>query len=319
MEKEKVRDLLPLATQKLFDDISYSRVLGATRHTDMIGQMISSVIESNADHPQKAFDAVIAVSEYFKGTRGTQSRAIYNGINLMVPRPAPEVEAQAFLIDVQNRIKSYKTQAADEIQKIVAYSKALFESMQAVMVFDFSRTVAAVLAALPPSVTVFIPESRALDGGKPFVPYARKAGVKTHFIPDTAIMHCLRDCQAALTGAESFYPDGTLFNTIGTDLVAVACSYLNVPLYALTPLLKVDVRPVYGYIRSSPMPFDFVDRLAGHWSPEEREGVDYNGVKLLSVPPHLVHAYITEQGIIPTSGLFPIAMRYNERLEGQNV
>lgn len=319
MEKEKVRSLLPAATQSLFDDISFSRVLGATRHTDMIGQMINSVIESNQDDPQKAFDAVIAVSEYFKSTRGTQSRAIYNGINLMVPRPAPEVEAQAFLNDVQTRIKSYKSQAAEELNKIVAYSKAIFESMRAVMVFDFSSTVAAVLAALPSSVRVYIPESRALDGGKPFVPYAQKAGVKTHFIPDTAIMHYLRECQAALTGAESFYPDGTLFNTIGTDLVAVACNYLNVPLYALTPLLKVDVRPVYGYIRSSPMPYDFVERLAGHWSPEERENVDYKGVKLLSVSPQLVHAYITEEGIIPTAGLFPIAMKYNERLEGKYV
>jgi len=319
MEKEKVRSLLPPETQKLFDDISFSRVLGASRHTDMISQMITSVIEENHDDPSKAIADITAVSEYFKSTRGQQSRAIYNGINLMVPRHAPDQDSRGYLSLVQEKIRLYKANAAEDVRKIVAYSVAILEPMQAVMAFDFSSTVAATIAALPARMTVYIPESRALDGGKPFVPYAQKAGVSIHFIPDTALMYYLKNCQAAITGAESFYPDGTLFNTIGTDLLAVACDYLSVPLYVITPLLKVDVRPVYGYIRSSPMPYDFVDRLASHWKPEEREAVDYKGVKLLSVPAGLIHAYITEEGIIPSSSLFQVVMQFNQRLEGQSV
>lgn len=294
-------------------------MLGANAHIKMIGQMIVAV----ANDPTNTIDMIKTkidqVANYFKSTRGQQSRAIYNAIELMMPLPSTWGNPDLTQVKscILAKIDNYAQKAESDMETIVNYADQLTLSMDSILVFDYSSTVNAFLEKNSQPKTVYIPESRALDGGHPFVSACIKAGHTTHFIPDTAMLHVLPKCQAAFIGAETFYPDGSVFNTIGSDILAVLCNYSQVPLYVLTPMLKIDTRPVFGYIRTSPMPYDFSNRLASHWTEEERNRVDFSGIKLLLVPPILIKAFITERGIIPTNAMFGEAFAFEKELQGE--
>lgn len=318
MERDKIKALLPLREQQLFEDIVTSRVLGANCHIRLIGEMIAGI----ADAPENGREEILAktrqIADFFMQTRGRQSRAIYNavcyyikGLDALSDKGEQEVRES-----LTARIRSYKEKSEKDMKTLISYAKNLTENMDTIMIFDYSSTVNDFVAALDRKMTVYIPESRALDGGRPFVKSAVRAGHDVHFIPDTTMLSALKSCQAAFMGAETVYPDGTVFNTVGSDILAVLCEKLRIPLYVLTPLIKTDVRPVTGYIRLSPMPFDYGPRLASHWEEKEREGVDFRGFKLLEVGPEYIRALITEEGILPPYALFHVAMEYAKSLEG---
>lgn len=121
--------------------------------------------------------------------------------------------------------------------------------MTTIFVYDYSSTVEKFLRGLAEherKIRIYIAESRIIDGGLPFVKVCQKAGHHIKFIPDASMMYYIKDCDAAFMGAETFYPDGTGFNTTGSDIVGLLCSYYKIPLYFLTPMIKLDIRPVTG-------------------------------------------------------------------------
>ena len=317
IDKEYARSRLSGEAVELFDDITFSRVLGASKHTEMIGRMLLSIVDGAGDDPVDTVERLRTVSGYFKETRGQNSRAIYNAINIMTEGLGQMDGLSAGQIQekIHNQVEGYQTGAQENTRLAVQYAAALCEPMDSIMIFDYSSTVDAFVRALGHPMTVYIPESRALNGGKPFVKGALEAGHKVRFIPDTTMMEALRSCQAAFMGAETLYPDGSVFNTIGSDILAVVCRELGVPLYAISPLIKVDTRPVQGYVRLAPMPYDYGQRLAADWAPEIREAVDFTGIKLVKIPPRLISGIISEAGIIPAGSFYDTAVRYGETLE----
>lgn len=317
---EKIRDLLPESHYEYFDDIRYSRVLGANRHIEMIGQMIIA-IANNEKTTNKLIYKSLKLAKYFKDVRGSQSRAVYNAINIMMfeleQMKSEEVnEVRDYLI---NRIHSYSKNAKRDIAQIIEYTNNLCEQYDSIMIFDYSSTLNELLLNLNRKMNVYIAESRALDGGKPFIEASLKAGHHTHFFPDSTMFEVLKKCQVVFIGAESLYPNGTVFNTIGSDILAILCEKLNIPFYALTPMIKVDTRNIQGQTKLSPMPYDYGKVIAANWEEDVRNAVDFDGVKLVSVEPEYLTGIITEKGIIPPNAMFNIALEYGGKLEGEKI
>lgn len=319
MNKEEMRQLLNDQAVRLFDDIVNSRVLGANNHIRMIGEIMILTAREASETGEGILDKVKKTADFFMETRGQQSRAIYNAIRYYI-RELPELsgcEETVIRERIVKRIRSYESEAEKDMETLVSCGVHIAENMDTIMIFDYSSTVDRFVAGLERRRTIYIPESRALDGGRPFVKTALEAGHEVRFIPDTTMLVALKTCQAAFMGAETIYPDGTVFNTVGSDILAILCRQIGIPLYVLTPMIKVDTRPVYGYIRLSPMPFDYGPRLAGTWDAEVRDRVDFKGIKLLEIAPELIRALITEKGIIPPSAFFHEAMEYARSLEGK--
>lgn len=319
MNKEEVRQLLNGQAAKLFDDIVNSRVLGANNHIRMIGEILVLTAEDRSETGRDVLKKARDIAGFFLKTRGQQSRAVYNAVQYYLKgleelESAGEQEVCDFMIQ---RVRSYAAEAARDMDTLASYGVHITEHMASIMIFDYSSTVDGFVAKLGRRRTIYIPESRALEGGRPFVKTAVEAGHEVHFIPDTAMLEALKKCEAAFMGAETVYPDGTVFNTVGSDILAILCRFAGIPLYVLTPMVKVDTRPVYGYNRLSPMPFDYGPRLAGDWEKELREQVDFKGIKLLEVAPEYIRSFITERGIIPPSAFFHEAMDYAGFLEGR--
>ncbi|GHH98624.1 initiation factor 2 [Neobacillus kokaensis] len=319
MNVEEVRNLLPESSCQYFDDIRYSRVLGANRHIEMIGDMIAS-IAIHEDSTAQIIDKTLELAKYFKAVRGSQSRAVYNAINYMINgldqmRLQEYNQVKSFLIE---RLNSYFHKAEEDIAKIIEYANNVCEQYDSIMVFDYSSTLNKFILNANKKMNVYIAESRALDGGRPFVEGSLKAEHNTYFFPDSTMFEVLKKCQAAFIGAETFYPNGTVFNTIGSDILAVLCEHLNKPLYALTPMIKVDTRNIQGHTRLSPMPYDFSQKIALHWEEEIKKKVNFDGIKLLEIEPKYLRAIITEKGVIPPYAMFTIALEYAKNLEGDS-
>ena len=316
---EKIRELLPKEAARQFDDIIQGRVLGAGTHIRMIGNMMLAI--AGLDIPSgEMISRCTALGEYFKETRGKSSYAIISAVNLMTGgfadcEPGPE-SAQL----IRDSVEAFFADSAKATGKIVEYFTRLVDNrhMKTLMVFDYSSTVEKCLCALEQPVTVYVPESRVIDGGRPFVGPFVRAGHKVRFIADAAMLTVLRDVDGVFIGAETFYPDGTAFNTAGSDLLAEVCGLYHVPYYVLTPLLKVDMRAAAGTLKQV-ISADLAGRLGAGWEQDLREAVDFHSIELVAVGPKLVTAFVTEEGIIPATAMFHTAAAYDRRVnEGRS-
>ncbi|GAB2571214.1 S-methyl-5-thioribose-1-phosphate isomerase [Gracilibacillus alcaliphilus] len=305
-----------------FDDIVYQRVLGASKHINMIGDMIESIALSGKKNHTAAhtvIEKIQIISQYFIETRGAASQAISNAINIMIKnlddvRNLDIEEASKLIIQKKN---DYLVQSQQAIEKVVEYGCEVASTMKTIMVFDYSSTVNKLLQNLKnEKYTIIIPESRIIGGGYPFIQACQEAGHTIKFIPDAAIMYYLKECDGAFFGAETFYPDGTTFNTTGSDIVGLVCKEFNIPLYVLTPMIKIDIRAMYGYQKKLKIN-DLTEELASDWDPEVKSIIDFHCPELIGVEAKYITAVITEEGIIPANQLFDSSKKFHDRLKGE--
>lgn len=309
MEQLKsVRDRLPAECRQSFDDIIEGRVLGASRHIRMIGDMMLAVARSASEHK---FADCIALAEYFKERRGKSSYAFISAMNLLTrgfaAQDGPDTSEEICRV-----VEGYFADAQANTKKVVEYACRLAEPMQTILVFDYSSTVEKFVTALDRPRTVIIPESRAIDGGKPFVESFVKAGHRVQFIPDAAMLTVLDEVDGVFIGAETYYPDGTAFNTVGSDILAELCRTHHVPYYVLTPLIKIDMRAARGIFKPI-IGADLSGRLAADWPEELRSAVDFYSIELVGIPPQLITAFVTEEGILPPAAMYAVAKDFNDK------
>jgi len=153
---------------------------------------------------------------------------------------------------------------------------------------------------------VFIAESRAWDGGKPYIQQVLRGNHKVHFLPDAAIYHYLQDCDGVFIGSETHYADGKVFNTVGTEMVAALCNLMDVPFYVLTTLIKTDFRSVYGHVKK-PLMLNLRTKIAPDFSRDILDQLDFSCPEIVEIPGKHVTAFITEKGIIPPTAMFSLS------------
>lgn len=323
MEVTKIRNILPETVQNLFDDIVKQRVLGASKHINMIGNMIKAIASQYAMQNLKTQNMIKDIHllvEYFEKTRGESSKAVANAINLMVKDldSLEDINVKKAAKKINDFIDGYDTKAKKDIMSVVEYSVNLAKYMKNIMVFDYSSTVNMFLSKLGnenQDMTIYIPESRIINGGYAFVITSLNAGFKIRFIPDAAIMFSLKDCDAAFFGAETFYPDGTVLNTTGSDIVGLVCKEYNIPLYVLTPMIKIDNRPINGF-KYDYVINDLKDKMADiGFKDDEKEKVEFSCPEIVPVEAKYIKAFVTELGVIPANQMYTISLDYYKTIK----
>jgi ribose 1,5-bisphosphate isomerase len=321
---KSVRNLLPIVVQSLFDDIVDQRVLGASNHISMIGQMIESIAldgKKNSREVNEIINHIHIVTDYFIRTRGAASQAISNALLLMTNQIEKVIDypLQDAVDEIINNKNSYLAYSNRATEKVIDYASNVVASMTNIFVYDYSSTVDKLLkkiGGMDHQYTIYIPESRVIDGGLPYVKSCQEAQHHIKFFPDAALMYYLKECDVALMGAETFFPNGTGFNTTGSDLVGLACDYYRVPLYFLTPLIKVDVRPINGHKKELVI-VNLKNKLTKDWNnPGLAETIDFNAPELLGVIPEHISGFITEKGVIPAAQMFQVSVDYYKELGG---
>lgn len=300
MEVNEVKQYIPSTSVIAFEDIVYGRTLGASNHIKMISRMFIDIANKNDE--KDAQTKIRIVSEFFKETRGKSSYAIITALNL-IEEDIKNSDEKEYKEKVSAGIERYFKDANSDVEKVIEYSKRLLRYTYCVMIFDYSSTVETVIMNAPNKMKVYIPESRSINGGYPFVEKIVQANHEVCFIPDAAMMTVLKEVEMVLIGAETFYADGTAFNTAGSDILAELCFIYHIPYYVITPLLKADIRSVYGQYKEV-IAKDLGNVLAKDWSKELIDKVSFYTIELVGIEPRLITGFITEKGILKPSDIF---------------
>lgn len=309
MNTELVRNRVPQSCLQDFDDIVTGRSLGASNHIKMIADMYKAAAKQ---YPaQEAKQAIEEIGTYFKETRGNSSYAIITALNRM-EHLIDQSSHSDYGTAVEKAVDQYFINANDDTQRVLKYTDRLLKDIQVVMLFDYSSTVEKAVVKCSHLLKVYIPESRVINGGYPFVKNIVEAGHNVHFIPDASMLSVLKEVEMVFIGAETFYPDGTAFNTIGSDILAELCFIHHVPYYVLTPLLKNDMRALYG-IYKPVLKKDLKESIDKDWPQELKDKVDFTSIELVGVDPRYITGYVTEKGIIRPSDLMQFV--YEEGLD----
>jgi len=290
--------------REAFESIDNGKILGATTHIKMIIDMIEDLSMNNDYSAKEKMEYIRELSRFFKDTRGNSSYAIVNALEYIeksISEIEENIEIEAY---VKSVIANYLKQSEDDMKIISELTGRVLEHAETIMLYDYSGTVEKAVCKINHPLKVIIPESRAIDGGKPFVKPVLKAGHKINFIPDVSILSVLKEVDAVLIGAETYYPDGTAFNTVGSDILAELCDTRHIPFYVLTPTLKCDKRSIHGIFK--PVIYaELREKMTYNWDFNSSD-VDFNSVELVSVDAKYITAYINEYGIISPNNIFNI-------------
>lgn len=315
MNVENIRNFIPKDTVRLFDDIVSGKVLGASNHIKMIGEMLKSISNNEKDN-QICFNNIEKLAKYFKDTRGKSSYAIVSALNLMTK--SLKYGKDNIQNNIKEDIQNYFHQSEAASKKVVEYSVRLAKDMKTIMIFDYSSTVEKFISNLSNKIKIYIPESRVIDGGKPFVSAAVNCGHYVHFIADAAMLSVLHNIDAVFIGAETFYPSGSTFNTIGSDMLAEICKLHYVPYYVLTPLIKVDMRVINGIFKE-PITTNLKNRLCNNLDENIKEKIDFSSLELVEIKSEYITAFVTEEGIFSPQSMYAISKEFDEKVNGGRI
>jgi len=123
-----------------------------------------------------------------------------------------------------------------------------------------------------------------------------EAGLDTTMIADSAaesyvIGRGLFPVDAVFLGADQISLNGDVINKVGSWGIALAAYYANIPVYVVTPFLKVDADTAYKPI--------IIERRDGEeiW-PDHPEGLNLDNPAFDLIDAKLITGYITELGVI---------------------
>lgn len=319
-----IRELLVEEDKIIYDQIEKHILLGANNHIIAIGNMIENImLKKNIDNFEKK-EQVKKVCQYYISTRGQASQAITNAIYKMINNiDTVDITSEVFTTEIIKNKNMYFNENKKNLDKILEYAVNISKKFDSILVYDYSSTVEKFLIKLSEDRKeriLYIPESRVINGGKPFLSSAvNTKKYNIHFIPDCAIAYYMKNIDACYMGAETMYTDGSCFNTLGSDIVGILCDYYKVPLYFLTPMIKLDSRAVYGIEKKLVMD-DLKDKFSEILEKKYMEkGINFIVPELVKVESKYIAAIITEKGVIPANQMFHIANEYyNELREGVN-
>lgn len=320
---QKLRSYLSAEGAEYFDDIVLMRKLGASPNIKAIGSMYSDLAlhaEENGLDSAALVGRVHEISEYFIQLRGESSRAIVTAVTIMIKGiddccAKPLDATKDFLAKAH---RAYSAEAKGWMMKIKEYGYNIIKDMNSMLLFDYSSTVTAMMetaAEHGKKMKVYIPESRALDGGRPFVKDALRLGHSPVFFPDAAMASFVKKTDIAFVGAETFFPDGSTANTAGSDLVAMLCFLFQKPFFVPTAMIKVNITGIEGHSKKE-LGRDLKEHIAVGWEEETKNKTDFICPDLSIVEPKYITGYITELGVIPPAAMFGVSREYIRSVEG---
>lgn len=159
-----------------------------------------------------------------------------------------------------------------------------------VITHSLSSTVLALFRLLAPEgVRAIVTESRPLLEGATLARELAGLGVPTQYITDAQMGVFAPRADLAVVGADSVLGDGTVINKSGTRLLALAARDSGIPFYVCCESLKyAPTAPGEAVLES--MPPDELDAPA-------LDGVRVSNVYFDLTPPHLVSAWVDENGV----------------------
>ena len=288
------------ATLATLRDVVDEGVLGASNHVALALPLIAR-IAADGDDPRVAFCAAAATARFVAETRGAAAPIVANALDWMLAGIA-EAPASARAALLADRASAWSRGADSRRKALVARAVEALAGIAAPLTFDYSSTVADIVAALAGRGQlrlVVVPESRAVDGGRRYVEAFKALGIRLRVTPDAAIDHAVGLSDCMLIGAESVSADGGVVNTIGSAPFARAAVAAGRPVYGCADLFKVGDTAARDWPAAPLQAYPFL--------PGAEVEVDTCAPELEMVSPLLVAALLTEHGPLVPSVVAEVA------------
>ncbi len=302
-------------------DIVDEGTLGASNHVRLIQELFEHLCDTSRE-ASRLRERIEITRAFIARTRGIDTPIIANSMRWLFRGLDGSSDGDVCRA-VRARRRTWDRDAAQRLEALVRTGVDVLRGSSKILLFDYSSTVSAVVEAVcreretPPKIVVF--ESRAIDGGWPYVQDLLARGVSLHFALDVAVEHEAADADAVLLGVETLRRDGSLLNTIGSRMVARSARAYGASVYGCCDLLKMDMTPP-GSVPRSPTLKEFRPALLG--SREDAVSVgDLDALvttvapELEVVPLELLSGYLTDQGVVAPSEVGSAAQAYFERFE----
>jgi translation initiation factor eIF-2B subunit delta len=169
--------------------------------------------------------------------------------------------------------------------------------------YSYSSTVIAVFAKARPQRAI-VSEARPRNEGLRTARRLAEEGISVTLITDAQMGLSIREAEAAVVGADSIFPDGSLVNKIGTSLLALAAREAGVPFYVLSETSKVSALSA---------PKRFVAEEGNRKEVSRETWLQVRNVYFEVTPARLITAYITDDGVLKPQQL----ERYAQEAEGR--
>ena len=302
-------------------DIILRRTLGAAPHINAIGCIYIDALQKGCKEGITADEGIAMIrdiTEYFIDVRGNICCAVATAMSIITKgiEDYSGKTALELLEYISGQVSRYHALNKSWAEQIKVYGYEVIKDFNSMLLYDYSSSVNAMMevaAEHGKKMTVYIPESRSLNGGYHYAVTAARLKHDAIFLPDNAILYGVEKADVSFIGAESIYPDGSTSNTVGSDLVALLCSHFNKPYYVISSLIKFDIRGLNGY--KQPPHWKYLrERLGGDWTPEIKDNISFTCPNLSQVPPALIKGYITEQGVLPPSAMFSVGKSFIESI-----
>ena len=315
-EKETdIRSWLSENGKRYFDDMYYCRSLGAASNIKSIGLILLDLAENNTD-PSALLSQINTVLSYYAEKRGSSSYAILRAVKMIGRKINNEsANTSSPLSDIiKLSISSFNEDANQRLNKLKEYGWNVVKDLSSILLFDYSSTVNAMMEVASNHghiLDVYVTESRILDGGHQFIRNGVSLGHRMHYIPDAGLSRFIQKVDAAFIGAETIYPDGSVMNTLGSELTALLCSHYDVPLYVPTTFSKLNPSGFEG-IKKKEHVEDGSAYFGLNLEEDLREKTSIDVVGLVNVPSKDITAFITEYGVIPPASIYIQAKKFME-------
>jgi translation initiation factor 2B subunit (eIF-2B alpha/beta/delta family) len=161
-----------------------------------------------------------------------------------------------------------------------------------IMTISYSSTVLRTLLAAASKVArVYVCEGRPLLEGRQLAERLRAEGLAVTLLTDAQAFVTMPQIDAVLLGADSILPDGAAVNKVGSAQLALAAHQCRTLVWVAADRLKFvrDVAARDVELEAQP--------AAEVW-PEAPDGIEVLNVYFEAVPAHLIHAIISEDGVV---------------------
>ena len=276
--------------------------LGAGNHVKLIQELLQYLGKSLSG--DNFLPAVTIFRKCIDETRGQEAPVISNSMHLLL-RDLEKESPQDQIKIINHRIEEWSAASARRLEELVETGKNVLKDSSRILLFDYSSTVEAVANGLlnhsnnPPGFVVF--ESRIIDGGWPYVQKFLTQGHPVRYVPDAAILQECQNADAVLLGVENLRCDGSLTNTLGSQLIAKTARGLGLDVFGCCDLFKLDLRS-YKEIFKQPVTknYDSLFLKSRDPKPASKQSalIDTNTPELEVVPPELLTGFITDHGLI---------------------
>lgn len=318
IDKEKLISQFPDTVVPMFIELESRQSLGASRNIRQINDLLCAIADHWKASVPDLISCLLATGEYFIETRGCNTPAVSNALRMVLLNLDKDTsltipKIQKLMLD---RKIQYNDRSIQNTEKIGTFGANLCVDTKALLVFDYSSSVMAILRKLAERGIhkhLIVTEGRDLVGGPPIVHEATDLGHTVEFVLDMAFHHFLGKVDAVLVGAETIFANGDCWNTVGSFPIAVLSNQLHVPFYIATELIKIDARSFQGIYR--PMkPVDYSELFGYPAEFKHPELIKVSAPNLDIIPRSLITGYITEKGILLPELIWPETFHFLESI-----